>query len=104
MYTYINKHNTKPKVMTDFQNIDPIFVQNPYDRRWYDLAPVFFFFKEHETDFITLSEWMERAAEMVPQLLEGEEFEARSIKSSAYELNLLKRLFRIMKPYDRLSA
>lgn len=88
---HIQNYGNKPNKSTNS-------CENLLNSHWYNFTPLFVHIQKHESEFEDISDYLEYAGEMIPQLSEGDEFNPLLIKSTAYEVNCLKRGFRKIKP------
>lgn len=73
--------------------VQPVIVQNPQDGKYYNLAPLFSFINGTQETFETVAGDIEKATQMLPFLVENDEWPPLDIKNATATLNLLKAAF-----------
>lgn len=79
--------------------IEPILVHLP-DDRWYNVTALFVPFIEDKRTFEDIAEDLDKAGEMLPFLIEQDEWNRLDVINASDTVNTLKRIFRKIKPVE----
>jgi len=80
--------------------IQLVIIKNPYDNKWYNITPLLTLVNEFGEGFIALSDYMEKAGEILPFMIENEEHSRLDVINCTQIINDLKRTFRHIKQVE----
>lgn len=86
--------------MLNYQIKQLLAVQNPLDGKIYNLMPLFTMLEEWDESFISLSEYIEKAGEMILYLLEHDDWLPLDVKNASSACVSVKNAFRQMKAIE----
>jgi hypothetical protein len=79
---------------------EPVLAKNPYNGKWYNITPLFTMLSSFNNNFTELADYMEKAGEILPFMIENEEHSRIDILNCSQILFELKRAMRSVKAIE----